>query len=46
MALTHTVSEIVQFREMLEKRIEDKLPPLEDVQDEYRPLVAKLVHER
>ncbi|THH33913.1 hypothetical protein EUX98_g344 [Antrodiella citrinella] len=38
-------SEIVQFREMLERRIEEKLPPLEDISDEFKPLIAKLSHE-
>ncbi|TCD62295.1 hypothetical protein EIP91_007091 [Steccherinum ochraceum] len=43
--MSETMQEIVQFREMLEQRIESKLPPLDAVPDTYQPLVAKLVHE-
>ena len=39
-------TEIVKFREMLEDRIIQKLPPLTAFPDEHRPLIAKLAHER
>ena len=31
---------------MLEKRIEEKAPPLDEISDQHMPLIAKLVHER
>ncbi|KAF8061551.1 chromatin assembly factor 1 subunit A-domain-containing protein [Lyophyllum atratum] len=42
---SETLQEIVQFREMLEERIERKAPPLVAIPDEYHPLIAKLAHE-
>ena len=39
-------TEIVKFREMLEDRINQQLPPLTAFPDEHRPLIAKLAHER
>lgn len=39
-------AEIVKFREMLEDRINQQLPPLTAFPDEHRPLIAKLAHER
>lgn len=38
--------EIVKFREMLEDRINQHLPPLTAFPDEHRPLIAKMAHER
>jgi len=39
-------SEIVKFREMLERRIERRDPPLTTCPDEHKPLIAKLANER
>ena len=39
-------TEIVKFRDMLEDRINQQLPPLTAFPDEHRPLIAKLAHER
>ena len=39
-------TEIVKFRDMLEDRINQRLPPLTAFPDEHRPLIAKLAHER
>ena len=44
---THSGSpEIVQFREMVESRIERKEPPLAAIPDDHRPLIVKLTQER
>ncbi|KAI0312729.1 hypothetical protein OF83DRAFT_1176353 [Amylostereum chailletii] len=43
--LTETMQETVKFREFLEERMERKESPLSEVPDEYRPLIAKFVHE-
>ncbi|KAH8107191.1 hypothetical protein BXZ70DRAFT_282272 [Cristinia sonorae] len=43
--MSETMQEIVQFRESLEKRIEEKQPPLDEITVEFKPLIAKLVHE-
>ena len=43
---SETLQEIVKFREMLEGRIEQQLPPLDVIPDEHQPLIAKLAHER
>lgn len=40
------VSEIVNFRQMLEERIESQASPLTAIPDIYKPLIAKLAHER
>ena len=39
-------SEIIQFREMIEERIERKEEALAAIPDEHRPLIAKLTQER
>lgn len=38
--------EIVKFRIFLESRIEKQDPPLSDIPDEHKPLIAKIAHER
>ena len=38
--------EIVKFRELIEERLERSDSPLTELPDEYRPLIAKLAHER
>lgn len=38
--------EIVQFREMLEQRVYRKDAPLSSFPEEFKPLIAKLAHER
>ena len=38
--------EIVKFREMLETRATENALPLETVPEAYKPLIAKLAHER
>ncbi|PFH52405.1 hypothetical protein AMATHDRAFT_74199 [Amanita thiersii Skay4041] len=42
---SETLQEIVNFREFLEERITRQEPPLSDIPDEHRPLVAKMAHE-
>lgn len=44
--ITWLPPEIVQFREMLETRITENAPSLETIPEAYKPLIAKLVHER
>lgn len=39
-------SEIVNFRKMLEERIERQASPLPAIPDSYKPLIVKLAHER
>lgn len=39
-------SEIVKFRAMLEDKINAKETPLSVFPEEYKPLIAKLAHER
>ncbi|RDB24271.1 hypothetical protein Hypma_008755 [Hypsizygus marmoreus] len=43
---SETLQEIVQFREMLEDRIERQASPLTAIPEEHRPLIAKMAHER
>ncbi|GJE86884.1 CAF1A domain-containing protein [Phanerochaete sordida] len=43
--MSETMQEIVQFREMLEERIERKAPSLIDIPDDHRPLIAKMTQE-
>ncbi|KZT11534.1 uncharacterized protein LAESUDRAFT_740995 [Laetiporus sulphureus 93-53] len=43
--LSETMQEIVNFRQMIEERIQHKETPLDIIPDEHHPLIAKLVHE-
>ncbi|TFK42940.1 hypothetical protein BDQ12DRAFT_677051 [Crucibulum laeve] len=42
---SETLQELVKFREMIEERIKQHLPPLDKIPDEHKPLIAKLAHE-
>lgn len=42
---SETLQEIVNFRQMLEERIECQASPLTTIPDKYKPLIAKLAHE-
>ncbi|KAF7338435.1 hypothetical protein MVEN_02069300 [Mycena venus] len=42
---SETLQEIVKFREMLEERSARKADPLPSIPEEYKPVIAKLVHE-
>ncbi|KAK2460579.1 hypothetical protein APHAL10511_007049 [Amanita phalloides] len=42
---SETLQEIVKFRDFLESRIERRDPPLTEILDEHKPLIAKLAHE-
>ncbi|KAF7363296.1 hypothetical protein MSAN_00984800 [Mycena sanguinolenta] len=42
---SETLQEIVKFREMLEERHARKADPLTSIPEEYKPVIAKLVHE-
>ncbi|KAF8631437.1 hypothetical protein AX17_005114 [Amanita inopinata Kibby_2008] len=42
---SETLQEIVKFREFIEERIARHEPPLHDIPDEHKPLIAKLAHE-
>lgn len=39
-------AEIVKFRELIEQRLENSEPPLTELPEEYKSLIAKLAHER
>ena len=41
-----SIPEIVNFRGMLEQRLERHDTPLTDIPDDYKPVIAKLAHER
>ncbi|KIP01717.1 hypothetical protein PHLGIDRAFT_80200, partial [Phlebiopsis gigantea 11061_1 CR5-6] len=43
--MSETMQEIVQFRDMLEQRIERREGPLTSLPEEHRPLIAKLAQE-
>ncbi|GLB35372.1 putative chromatin assembly factor 1 subunit A [Lyophyllum shimeji] len=42
---SETLQEIVQFRKMLEERIQRQASPLSVIPEEHHPLIAKLAHE-
>ncbi|TRM61784.1 hypothetical protein BD626DRAFT_570490 [Schizophyllum amplum] len=42
---SETLEEIIMFRRMLSKRTEAKEPPLNEIPDEYEPVIAKLAFE-
>jgi hypothetical protein len=44
--LDHLPLEIIKFREMLEDRNAKRAVALTAIPDEYKPVIAKLVHER
>ncbi|EPQ58751.1 hypothetical protein GLOTRDRAFT_104339 [Gloeophyllum trabeum ATCC 11539] len=43
--LSETMQEIVSFRNMLQRRIQDQEPPLDSMPTEHKPLLGKLIHE-
>ncbi|KAI0262931.1 chromatin assembly factor 1 subunit A-domain-containing protein [Gloeopeniophorella convolvens] len=43
--MTETMQEMVNFREWLEKRMENREPPLTEIPEEHRPLISKFTQE-